>query len=46
MAGDSEKFYKHLPGKEAYALIDKYPVNGTVSVYYDPVNPAVAALER
>lgn len=46
VAGDSEKFYKHLPSKEAYTLVDKYPVNGAVSVYYDPVNPAVAALER
>lgn len=32
--------------RAAYDIVDKYPVGASVTVYYDPANPALAALER
>ncbi|MBI3157971.1 MAG: DUF3592 domain-containing protein [Chloroflexi bacterium] len=32
--------------RTAYDLVDKYPVGAQVTVYYDPANPGMAALER
>lgn len=31
---------------EAYQIVDRYPVGAEVTVYYDPANPAMSALER
>ena len=31
---------------DAYKIIDRYPEGATVTVYYDPADPAQAALER
>ena len=31
---------------QAQATADRYPVGATVTVYYDPANPAESALER
>jgi hypothetical protein len=31
---------------DAYKTIDRYPVGAIVTVYYNPANPAEAALER
>jgi hypothetical protein len=30
----------------AYDIVDKYPVGSEVTVYYDPENPQLSALER
>jgi hypothetical protein len=32
--------------RAAYDLVDKYPVGAQVTVYFDPANPGMAALER
>ena len=31
---------------KAQAVLDQYPIDSTVNVYYDPNNPAEAVLER
>lgn len=43
-AGD--RFMRSGSSRDAYETVDKYPVGATVTVYYDPSNPAEAALER
>lgn len=35
-----------LKGSEAYEIVDRYPEGASVTVYYDPSNPAEASLER
>ena len=32
--------------RAAYDTVDRYPVGATVTVYYDPENPQLSALER
>ena len=43
-AGD--RFIRSGTSRDAYETVDKYPVGAMVTVYYDPSNPAEAALER
>lgn len=43
-AGD--KFLTMRTSRQAYDLTDRYPVDATVTVYYNPANPAESALER
>jgi hypothetical protein len=43
-AGD--KFLSFRSDRQAYEIIDRYPQGATVTVYYDPADPAQAALER
>ncbi len=43
-AGDA--FFSMRKGQEAYRIIDQYPEGAAVAVYYNPDNPAEAALER
>lgn len=43
-AGD--KFMRSGSSRDAYETIDRYPEGRQVTVYYDPANPAEAALER
>lgn len=43
-AGD--RFIRSATSRDAYETVDRYPVGATVTVYYDPSNPAEAALER
>ena len=43
-AGD--QYWVMQTSHDAYAAIDRYPVNATVTVYYDPANPEQSALER
>ena len=35
-----------LKGNDAYEIVDRYPEGASVTVYYDPQNPAEATLER
>ena len=43
-AGD--KYGTVRTSKSAYTLIDRYPLDTRVTVYYNPANPAESALER
>lgn len=43
-AGD--RFIRSGGSRNAYETVDRYPVGAVVTVYYDPSNPAEAALER
>lgn len=43
-AGDS--FFSVHTSQDAYRTIDQYPEGASVTVYYNPDNPAEAALER
>ena len=43
-AGD--QFLRSANSRQAYTTIDRYPVGAIVRVYYNPANPAEAALER
>jgi len=40
------QFYSTPSSRQAYDTVDRYPVGATVTVYYNPANPAEAALER
>jgi len=40
------QFFSVSSGRNAYDTVDRYPVGATVTVYYNPANPAEAALER
>jgi hypothetical protein len=40
------QFFSISSGRSAYDTVDRYPVGATVTVYYNPGNPAEAALER
>jgi hypothetical protein len=35
-----------VPFEPAQSIVDRYPVGATVTVFYDPANPAEATLER
>jgi len=43
-AGD--RFMRVAGSREAYEIVERYPVSAVVPVYYDPANPNEAALER
>jgi len=43
-AGDT--LFSLRSDQQAYEIIDRYPEGATVTVYYDPADPAQAALER
>ncbi len=43
-AGD--RFMSSYSGREAYDVVDRYAVDSTVTVFYNPANPAESALER
>lgn len=32
--------------RDAYDIVERYPVGADVTVFYDPANPAEASLER
>ncbi|MBI9049701.1 MAG: DUF3592 domain-containing protein [Anaerolineaceae bacterium] len=40
------KFWSAVTSRDAYNIVDRYPEGMTVTVYYDPENPAESALER
>jgi hypothetical protein len=40
-----DKFFEMISKEETYDLVDRYPVGREVTVYYNPDNPAEAALE-
>jgi hypothetical protein len=40
-----DKFFEMASKEETYDLVDRYPVGRDVTVYYNPDNPAEAALE-
>jgi hypothetical protein len=40
-----DKFFEVMSREETYDLVDRYPVEREVTVYYNPDNPAEAALE-
>jgi hypothetical protein len=40
------QFFSVSSSRSAYDTIDRYPVGASVTVYYNPANPADAALER
>ncbi|GAB4580480.1 MAG: hypothetical protein Fur0022_32210 [Anaerolineales bacterium] len=40
------QFFSITTSRGAYDTVDRYPVGKTVTVYYNPANPAEAALER
>ena len=40
------QFFGTTTSRQAYDTVDRYPVGATVTVYYNPANPAAAALER
>jgi hypothetical protein len=40
-----DKYYAEATREETYDLVDRYPVGREVTVYYNPDNPAEAALE-
>jgi hypothetical protein len=40
------QFFSVTSGRGAYDTVDRYPVGATVTVYYNPANPAESALER
>ena len=40
------QFFNVTNSRMAYDTVDRYPVGATVTVYYNPANPAEAALER
>lgn len=40
------QFFKLTTSRQAYDTVDRYPVGAAVTVYYNPANPAEAALER
>ena len=41
-----EKYWSASTSRDAYDTIDRYPEGATVTVYYNPTNPAESALER
>ncbi len=41
-----EKFFRVQVTGQARATVARYPVGASVTVYYDPANPAESALER
>jgi hypothetical protein len=43
-AGDTH--YASYTTKQTYDIVDRYPVGAEVTVYYDPTNPVISALER
>ncbi|MCG2788276.1 MAG: DUF3592 domain-containing protein [Anaerolineae bacterium] len=43
-AGD--RFMRSGSSRDAYETVDLYPPGASVTVYYDPANPAESALER
>jgi hypothetical protein len=43
-AGDAH--WASYTSRTAYDAVDKYPVGADVTVYYDPENPEISALER
>ncbi|MCI0394413.1 MAG: DUF3592 domain-containing protein [Chloroflexi bacterium] len=43
-AGDS--YFNITNSRQAYDTVDRYPAGNQVIVYYNPANPAEAALER
>lgn len=45
-SGNRIKFYGYVSGASAVALIDRCPVGSTVSIFYDPLNPAESVFER
>jgi hypothetical protein len=40
-----DEFFAQATREQTYGLVDKYPVGREVTVYYNPDNPAEAALE-
>jgi Protein of unknown function (DUF3592) len=40
-----DKIFESISKEETYDLVDRYPVGRDVTVYYNPENPAEAALE-
>jgi hypothetical protein len=40
-----DEYYAEATREETYDLVDRYPVGREVTVYYNPDNPAEAALE-
>ena len=40
-----DKIFESISKEETYDLVDRYPVGRDVTVYYNPDNPAEAALE-
>jgi hypothetical protein len=40
-----DKIFESISKEETYDLVDRYPVGREVTVYYNPNNPAEAALE-
>lgn len=40
------QFFNVTSSRQAYDTTDRYPVGATVTVYYNPANPADACLER
>ncbi|MEJ5223897.1 MAG: DUF3592 domain-containing protein [Anaerolineales bacterium] len=41
-----DRFISARTSREAYDLVDRYPVGADVTVFYDPANPDESALER
>lgn len=41
-----DRFLSIRGSREAYDIVDRYPVGASVTVFYDPTNPAESALER
>jgi hypothetical protein len=40
------QYFNVTSSRQAYDTVDHYPVGATVTVYYNPANPAESALER
>jgi hypothetical protein len=38
--------FKVVNNRDAYDMVDRYPVGAEVTVYYDPANPSQATLQR